>query len=759
MRLGSWWSLVGLSACFVVAAVAGKPSNDPLVTQGLAVSPTSAGLGTVITLSVTPQIAGLELRPGTTALWEGVYDPPLGANTTQFTVDYAGSNIIIVDSWTARVLIGGGTISNAPNVEAVMGGGSLVGAFTLTTPPICIGDANFDNTVDFADTTAVLSNWGADYGPGNTGPGDANRDGAVGFADTTAVLSNWDAVCSNTVVQGSAGIALNTGAGEWRQIDYPDGPGPDAMDPPEIGPAASSILIHRNSLYATPPAPPVEQLVYATDAHHAIQVRVSENADSAAAAPATIKVDLLSLDASGQIVDREAGLTLTRVANDGDPANIIYRSDLLKPVIILDQAVDQASYPQFTLLFGTITGRVTIAPSTQGQEGRSREIEMSQCQVVSTSVADVDPSPRLPAQDDRPAVETLAERLRQRPASRAAFEQVLADVAESFRRDPAGVAALSSVLNDPATDPRIRLALFGVFMEAEDASALRAVLAAARANIDRISDDGQEGLEARWRVDAALHGLLGHPHLAEMEGDPNLLKLLEWGSRHSYEGVGQGTARSELMLSAPVDEITRSHLFTNLFLYPSAAESLNCRMPLEIINAEDRARLRRPLEEWAGEPRDFPGKAVMVLVMLGDEATLQLLREWSVSDRLKDERMRARFTSIVLLGETYHDPAAALRYVRSSDNLSGSDLVICALASAVRLGVSREELRAALFERERKVEEWIALHSRQGPWRQRLKSGWLWPIKEAALEMRLLEPNEWPQVEAPLSMEESGLTP
>ncbi len=342
---------------------------------------------------------------------------------------------------------------------------------------------------------------------------------------------------------------------------------------------------------------------------------------------------------------------------------------------------------------------------------------------------------------------------------RAAFEQTLADVAETLRRDPTLAVALSSVLTDPAADPWFRSGLIGVFLKSDDASALRALLAAAAGELGQIADDWQKDREERSRVVAVLHGLQGHPHLAEMEGDPNLLKLLEWGSRHSYEGVGQGTARSELMLSAPVDERTRSHLFTNLFLYPSAAESLNCRMPLEIINAEDRARLRRPLEEWAGEPRDFPGKAVMVLVMLGDEATLQLLREWSVSDRLKDERMRARYTSIVLLGETHHDPAAALRYVRSSDNLSGSDLVICALASAVRLGVSRDELRAALFERERKVEEWIALHDRQGPWRQRLKSDWLWPIKEAALEMRLLEPNEWPQVKAPLSMEESGVTP
>lgn len=363
MRLGAWSGLAGLTACFVAAAVGRPAPATDRATPSVAASPTSGGLGTVITLSVTPQVAGFELRSGTTARWEGVYDPPIGSNTAQFTVDFAGSNIVIVDQWTARVLIGGGAISNAPNVENVMGGGSLVGTFTLTTPPVCLGDANFDNVVNFADTTAVLTNWGANYGLGNTGPGDADRNSIVNFADNTAVLTNWGAVCSNTVVQGSASIALNTNAAEWRAIIYPDGYG--GVAPPEVGPMRNSVLIHRNSMYATPPAPPATQLWLATDAHNAVRIRVSENSNTATLAPATIKVDLVTLNSAGQVVDREAGLTLTRLLNDGDPANIIYQSDLAKPIIILDQSVNQANYPQFTLLLGPLSGRVPIVPSTQ----------------------------------------------------------------------------------------------------------------------------------------------------------------------------------------------------------------------------------------------------------------------------------------------------------------------------------------------------------------------------------------------------------
>jgi hypothetical protein len=65
---------------------------------------------------------------------------------------------------------------------------------TVAPPPFCPGDANGDRIVNFADVTAVLANFGADYSPG-TGPGDADGGGAVNFADVTAVLSNWGLPC------------------------------------------------------------------------------------------------------------------------------------------------------------------------------------------------------------------------------------------------------------------------------------------------------------------------------------------------------------------------------------------------------------------------------------------------------------------------------------------------------------------------------------------------------------------------------------
>lgn len=64
--------------------------------------------------------------------------------------------------------------------------------------PDCLqrGDADYDEDVDFADVTAILSNFGATFGPPVYNPaniGDANYDSVVNFADVTATLSNFAA--------------------------------------------------------------------------------------------------------------------------------------------------------------------------------------------------------------------------------------------------------------------------------------------------------------------------------------------------------------------------------------------------------------------------------------------------------------------------------------------------------------------------------------------------------------------------------------
>lgn len=65
--------------------------------------------------------------------------------------------------------------------------------FLPPPPPECLGDANGDLLVNFADVTEVLIQFGLPTTPG--GPGDANHDGEVNFGDITAVLTFWGAEC------------------------------------------------------------------------------------------------------------------------------------------------------------------------------------------------------------------------------------------------------------------------------------------------------------------------------------------------------------------------------------------------------------------------------------------------------------------------------------------------------------------------------------------------------------------------------------
>lgn len=67
--------------------------------------------------------------------------------------------------------------------------------FYAPTPP-CFGDANDDGTVNFADITATLANFGVACPP--VPPlcsGDSDGSRTIDFSDITATLSNWGGTC------------------------------------------------------------------------------------------------------------------------------------------------------------------------------------------------------------------------------------------------------------------------------------------------------------------------------------------------------------------------------------------------------------------------------------------------------------------------------------------------------------------------------------------------------------------------------------
>lgn len=91
-----------------------------------------------------------------------------------------------------------GEMKLSPSFFVVGGGFSTIGGrinpyFAVFTIPTCPGDANGDGSVDAADLSVLLSNFGgAGQGPG---AGDFNDDGSVDAADLSVLLGNFGASC------------------------------------------------------------------------------------------------------------------------------------------------------------------------------------------------------------------------------------------------------------------------------------------------------------------------------------------------------------------------------------------------------------------------------------------------------------------------------------------------------------------------------------------------------------------------------------
>ena len=91
-----------------------------------------------------------------------------------------------------------GSTCEAPRNTSTRAGACVI-RFSVAAPPPppCMGDADGSGTVDFADITSVLSNWGASYAPGAVpAPGDSDHGGSVNFADITATLANYEGPCA-----------------------------------------------------------------------------------------------------------------------------------------------------------------------------------------------------------------------------------------------------------------------------------------------------------------------------------------------------------------------------------------------------------------------------------------------------------------------------------------------------------------------------------------------------------------------------------
>lgn len=145
-----------------------------------------------------------------------------------------------------------------------------------------------------------------------------------------------------------------------EQVVYPDGPG--GLDPPQLAGQPSHLQCVFSEVY--PPEVPITDdiLLWATNSHCAVALRVSDNTASSASAPAQIDVVLVSFDQDGAEIDR-LPVTLTALAgDDGDSTHIVYTNDLSIPLVLIDQQLNRADFSAVKPIFVAASGEVAVFP-------------------------------------------------------------------------------------------------------------------------------------------------------------------------------------------------------------------------------------------------------------------------------------------------------------------------------------------------------------------------------------------------------------
>lgn len=267
-------------------------------TIALTLSGASGGLDDLITLTINPATPPHVFGPATTAQWSGRFVPLVGAPTSPFTISFSAAEVREFSASQAHIALGSGSGTFPAGIE-------------------------------------------------NLGPG--TFEGAM-----TVVLD------SGAIASGVANVSPVTDAAGFSTILYPDGPG--GMAAPVVGPPPESLQRHLLSQLPYPAAPSTEQLRGANDFHLSAVLRIRKNEATLAMAPPALSVSLVAYDSSSNELERAYFVELNRVLPDTDPMNIIYRSDLARPILLVDTALNALTYPDFILLYVSQGGSVAIVP-------------------------------------------------------------------------------------------------------------------------------------------------------------------------------------------------------------------------------------------------------------------------------------------------------------------------------------------------------------------------------------------------------------
>lgn len=275
--------------CFLDRYTAGCPT--------LQITPSSGGLGTTFTLTLSN--TSLAFDSGTSASWTGKYTPSGGTATSAFSVTFNASQFREQSGTEAKLVLGDGSFSNAPNVSGLAGSGVLNGQLIIT------------------------------FSGGQT---------------------HYQCIS----------ISVNGDASQWRSVSYLSAPtSPNAA---VIGGVVSQIPLFAISEFANAAQISQEALIAAKEYHLAPVVLLDDNTQSSAGAPSSLSVDLVAFSSNGTEVSRVSGVQLARLGSPLVSGKIGFAPDLTKPILLIDTALTAANYPGVRLLRGVEGGTVSIVP-------------------------------------------------------------------------------------------------------------------------------------------------------------------------------------------------------------------------------------------------------------------------------------------------------------------------------------------------------------------------------------------------------------
>jgi hypothetical protein len=257
-----------------------------LTVADLTINPQTGGLGTPVTITLTPAIAPLAFDANTIATWTGVFQPMVGAPSNPFQIQYDASQFREQGPSQAVIVVGDGTVTGAPDLATTLGPGSIVGMVTIQ-----LAGFSVDGSFTFSPSPAGM--WQE-----------------IDYLDTS-------------ISEGPPVLGVEPDTLEVMVLSIED----DSADQAEF------ILLHAYGFHYAAVVKIDENPTTIADAPPTLAV------DLVTLDPAGVEVDRFS----NLTLTKVAG-------DDGDPAHLVYHNDLTMPIILVDFPLNQETFPNVILM-------------------------------------------------------------------------------------------------------------------------------------------------------------------------------------------------------------------------------------------------------------------------------------------------------------------------------------------------------------------------------------------------------------------------